>query len=93
MGETVAVACPATGKQIGSVPRLTDEMWPLPSRRLRRLVLTHCSLIATKSYAEAAPEKIGRFLVVYLRGWLGKAYPDAANKLALGFKSGGLEVT
>ena len=52
-------------------------------------------LVATKSYAEAAPDKIDRFLAVYLRGWSwAKAHPDEAKTLAMEFyKSGGLEVT
>ncbi len=45
--------------------------------------------------AESAPDKIDRFLAVYLRGWSwAKANPDEAKKLAMEFyKSGGLEVT
>lgn len=52
-------------------------------------------LIATEAYAQAAPDKIDRFLAVYLRGWSwAKSHPDDAKKLAMEFyKSGGLEVT
>lgn len=52
-------------------------------------------LIATEAYAQAEPDKIDRFMAVYLRGWSwARAHPDEAKALAMEFyKNGGLEVT